>query len=193
MLRKAPTTLDLRAVYRPDQSVNDAPYGERWAHDKVVRSTHGVNCTGSCSWKVYVKDALITWETAALRAATSRSDRIVYPLLTAVPLAGLIATASGAAADSYDYRLGVSLWFRSPFALDPDVSAMAHAPLVHQVHALLAMALFALWPFSRLVHAFTAPIGYLARPYVVYRSRTPAAPYRHPATGARRANSGRRG
>ncbi|MEV5279553.1 respiratory nitrate reductase subunit gamma [Streptomyces sp. NPDC052811] len=129
----------------------------------------------------------------ALRAATSRSDRVVYPLFTAVLLAGLIATASGAAADSYDYRLGVSLWFRSLFALDPDVSAMAHAPLVYQVHALLAMALFALWPFSRLVHAFTVPIGYLARPYVVYRSRTPAAPYRHPATGARRANSGRHG
>ncbi len=36
---------------------------ERWRHDKVVRSTHGVNCTGSCSWKVYVKDGIITWET----------------------------------------------------------------------------------------------------------------------------------
>ncbi|MGH2346999.1 MAG: molybdopterin-dependent oxidoreductase, partial [Chloroflexota bacterium] len=35
----------------------------RWQHDKIVRSTHGVNCTGSCSWKVYVKDGLITWET----------------------------------------------------------------------------------------------------------------------------------
>ncbi len=38
-------------------------YRERWQHDKVVRSTHGVNCTGSCSWKVYVKDGIITWET----------------------------------------------------------------------------------------------------------------------------------
>jgi nitrate reductase alpha subunit len=38
-------------------------YRRRWQHDKVVRSTHGVNCTGSCSWKVYVKDGLITWET----------------------------------------------------------------------------------------------------------------------------------
>src|SRR5262249_9902566 len=34
-----------------------------WRHDKVVRSTHGVNCTGSCSWRVYVKDGIITWET----------------------------------------------------------------------------------------------------------------------------------
>jgi nitrate reductase / nitrite oxidoreductase, alpha subunit len=38
-------------------------YRERWAHDRVVRSTHGVNCTGSCSWKVYVKDGVIAWET----------------------------------------------------------------------------------------------------------------------------------
>src|SRR5579883_3504469 len=38
-------------------------YRDRWQHDKVVRSTHGVNCTGSCSWQVYVKDGIITWET----------------------------------------------------------------------------------------------------------------------------------
>ncbi len=41
-------------------------YRDRWRHDKVVRSTHGVNCTGSCSWNVYVKDGLITWETQAV-------------------------------------------------------------------------------------------------------------------------------
>ncbi|MDE3133072.1 MAG: nitrate reductase subunit alpha, partial [Acidobacteriota bacterium] len=41
-------------------------YRGRWAHDKVVRSTHGVNCTGSCSWNVYVKDGLITWEAQAV-------------------------------------------------------------------------------------------------------------------------------
>ncbi|ABG04171.1 respiratory nitrate reductase alpha subunit apoprotein [Rubrobacter xylanophilus DSM 9941] len=38
-------------------------YRQRWQHDRVVRSTHGVNCTGSCSWKIYVKDGIITWET----------------------------------------------------------------------------------------------------------------------------------
>ncbi|HEX6460393.1 MAG TPA: nitrate reductase subunit alpha [Thermoleophilaceae bacterium] len=41
-------------------------YRGRWAHDKVVRSTHGVNCTGSCSWNVFVKDGLITWENQAV-------------------------------------------------------------------------------------------------------------------------------
>jgi len=41
-------------------------YRERWQHDRAVRSTHGVNCTGSCSWMVYVKDGFITWETQAV-------------------------------------------------------------------------------------------------------------------------------
>ena len=38
-------------------------YRERWEHTRVVRSTHGVNCTGSCSWKVHVKDGIVAWET----------------------------------------------------------------------------------------------------------------------------------
>jgi nitrate reductase alpha subunit len=37
-------------------------YRSRWQHDKVVRSTHGVNCTGSCSWKIFVKNGIVTWE-----------------------------------------------------------------------------------------------------------------------------------
>ncbi|WP_232699248.1 nitrate reductase subunit alpha [Brevibacillus daliensis] len=41
----------------------ESMYRERWQHDKIVRSTHGVNCTGSCSWKIFVKDGIITWET----------------------------------------------------------------------------------------------------------------------------------
>jgi nitrate reductase / nitrite oxidoreductase, alpha subunit len=41
-------------------------YRNRWQHDAVVRSTHGVNCTGGCSWWVYVKDGIVTWEMQAL-------------------------------------------------------------------------------------------------------------------------------
>ena len=37
-------------------------YRNRWQHDNIVRSTHGVNCTGGCSWAIYVKDGIITWE-----------------------------------------------------------------------------------------------------------------------------------
>ncbi len=45
-----------------DRSWEDG-YRKRWQHDKIVRSTHGVNCTGSCSWKIYVKGGIVTWET----------------------------------------------------------------------------------------------------------------------------------
>ena len=48
-------------------------YRRRWQHDKVVRSTHGVNCTGSCSWKIYVKDGLVTWETQEWVAEVHRT------------------------------------------------------------------------------------------------------------------------
>ena len=54
---------DLRTLTKVGGRQADDFYRDRWSHDKVVRSTHGVNCTGSCSWKVYVKDGIITWET----------------------------------------------------------------------------------------------------------------------------------
>jgi nitrate reductase gamma subunit len=71
----------------------------------------------------------------------------------------------------YDYREGVSVWYRSFLAFQPQPELMAEAPLGFQLHALVAFALFALWPFTRLVHVFSAPVGYLTRPYIVYRSR----------------------
>jgi nitrate reductase / nitrite oxidoreductase, alpha subunit len=54
---------DYREVHRRGGREAEEFLHERWRHDKVVRSTHGVNCTGSCSWKIYVKDGIITWET----------------------------------------------------------------------------------------------------------------------------------
>ena len=59
-------------------------YRARWQHDKVVRSTHGVNCTGSCSWKVYVKNGLITWETQQTDYPRTRPD-LPTTSLAAVP------------------------------------------------------------------------------------------------------------
>ena len=49
-------------------------YRNRWAHDKIVRSTHGVNCTGSCSWKIYVKGGIVTWETQQTDYPRTRWD-----------------------------------------------------------------------------------------------------------------------
>ncbi|CAL8896431.1 nitrate reductase subunit alpha [Kocuria varians] len=71
-------TPDGRAVFREGGRAGDAFYRNRWSHDKVVRSTHGVNCTGSCSWKVYVKDGIITWEAQETDYPTVGPDRPEY-------------------------------------------------------------------------------------------------------------------
>ncbi|MFI2706361.1 nitrate reductase subunit alpha [Nocardioides sp. CER28] len=71
-------TDDGRAVFREGGRAGDVFYRDRWSHDKVVRSTHGVNCTGSCSWNVYVKDGIITWETQATDYPSVGPDRPEY-------------------------------------------------------------------------------------------------------------------
>jgi len=104
-------------------------------------------------------------------SATTRMDKLMYAVLATVILLGLWNTLASNLFAHYDYRESVSVWFRGIFRLDLHPDLMAEAPLGFQVHALVAMALFALWPFTRLVHVFSAPLGYLTRPYIVYRSR----------------------
>ncbi|WP_030861643.1 respiratory nitrate reductase subunit gamma [Streptomyces sp. NRRL S-37] len=120
-----------------------------------------------------------------IRLRTDRSDKVLFPLLSATVLLGITATAAhNVFGAGYDYRSTVSVWFRGLFTLSPEPGAIAGAPLLFQLHALTACLLFAAWPFTRLVHVWSAPVGYLVRPYVVYRRRTAAA---GTAPGGRRA------
>jgi nitrate reductase gamma subunit len=112
--------------------------------------------------------------TAPVFFATTRNDKAMYVVLGSVIAVGLWATVqSNVVGAGYDYRETVSPWLRSLFLLQPRPELMAGVPAGFQVHILAAFALFACWPFTRLVHAFSAPVGYLTRPYVVYRSRDP--------------------
>ncbi|HEY3503588.1 MAG TPA: respiratory nitrate reductase subunit gamma [Actinocatenispora sp.] len=122
---------------------------------------------------------ILVWRrrtTGPVFMATTRNDKLMYVVLVAAILAGLWVTLvfnaiERAHTGGYNYRASVAPWFRSLFAFQPDVSRMAGAPVDYQVHTVIGMVLFMLWPFTRLVHAFTAPVGYLFRPYLVYRSR----------------------
>jgi nitrate reductase gamma subunit len=117
-------------------------------------------------------------------SATTRNDKVMYVLLIAAIVLGLGTTALGNLTDHpHDYRQTVSPWFRSIFYLRPQPELMAVAPLGFQLHALAAWALFAFWPFSRLVHVFSMPLGYLSRPYIVYRSREQRLGNRTPRRG----------
>lgn len=110
--------------------------------------------------------------------ATTRMDKLMYLVLAVVIGLGMWNTIAGSMLNlggHYDYRDGVSVWFRGIFRLDLHPELMADAPIGFQLHGMAAMLLFALWPFTRLVHVFSVPLGYVWRPYVVYRSRTPRA------------------
>jgi len=108
----------------------------------------------------------------AVRQATSRSDKLMYLLLVGALVTGMLNTLTNVFA-TYNYRETVSPWFRSLFSLDPAMELMASAPWTFQVHVLIVLALLGIWPYTRLVHMFSAPVGYLLRPYLVYRSRDP--------------------
>lgn len=108
--------------------------------------------------------------------STSTSDKVMYALLGLALVSGSFATFTLqlfdlAGTGGYDYRETISPWLRQLliFNIQPDL--MASAPWQFKVHVLCGFTIIAVWPFTRLVHAFSAPVGYVTRPYVVYRSR----------------------
>jgi nitrate reductase gamma subunit len=108
----------------------------------------------------------------AVRQATTAMDKVMYALLVAALGTGLVNTmGNNLVLGRYSYRETVSPWIRSLFGLNPQPELMVGVPLSFRVHALVVVALIGLWPYTRLVHVFSAPVGYLVRPYVVYRSR----------------------
>jgi len=121
-----------------------------------------------------------------VRATTSPVDYVALILLLVIILTGVIPTLFvNLLGNGYDYRTTVAPWFRGLFSGSPDVTTIASAPVVYQVHAASAWLIWAVWPFSRLVHAWSVPLWYLWRPYVVYRSRVATHPA-EPGTSGRR-------
>ncbi len=118
---------------------------------------------------------ILVWRRLAfpqIRRATSYVDIATYALLIVIITLGLIDTLwYNTILGGYDYRRSVAVWFRGIFLFDPRPQLMVGAPLIYELHAATAWLLFALWPFSRLVHAWSLPFQYLGRPYILYRSR----------------------
>src|SRR5699024_8557081 len=106
--------------------------------------------------------------------ATTVMDKAMYLMLAHVITFGVLATVVHTAVGSYDYREGVSSWFHQICTLQPAPTLMSTSTISLQPHILSALAIFALWPFTRLLHVLSVPLGHLPRPYIVYRSRGPA-------------------
>lgn len=117
---------------------------------------------------------------------TTRMDKLMYVVLGSVVALGTWNTLAiqlfgvGGFEGGYNYRETVSVWFRSVAYFSPKPELMANAPLTFQVHIIAAMLLIAIIPVTRLVHIFSVPLGYLARPRLVYRSREAVAAQKTP-------------
>lgn len=110
----------------------------------------------------------------SIRLATSRGDIIMYVMLTIPILLGMTATVLTqifGKPGGYDYRETISPWFRSLFYFRPEVNLMVDVPLVFKLHIIAGLLLFALLPYTRLVHAVAPPLLYPMRPYIIYRSK----------------------
>ena len=109
---------------------------------------------------------------------TTRMDKLMYVVLGAVVLLGVYNTVGtcstcGDHPGGYNYRETVAVWFRSLFVLQPRRARRWRRAAVVPAARGDRHAAVRLIPFTRLVHIFSAPVGYLSRPYVVYRSRDP--------------------
>jgi respiratory nitrate reductase gamma subunit len=139
----------------------------RW-FSAIAGAVAGVICTIGFVGLVYRRITNVR-----VRRTTSRTDLLVYFLLVVLIGLGVWMTIAHNLITKapYDYRDSMSLWWRSLFILQPNVDAVQDANTVYQIHAIIAWVFWAIFPFSRLVHAWSIPLQYIGRPYILSRRR----------------------
>lgn len=107
-----------------------------------------------------------------VRTNSSASDYVADVLLWLVLVLGEAMTTVRNLVDGpYEYRTTVGAWVRSLFTLQPNVHLMIHVPLLLKIHIVVSFVLFGVAPFTRLIHMYSAPIFYITRAPLQYRSR----------------------
>lgn len=107
---------------------------------------------------------------STVRKLSSTSDLIVNVILLFIVFMGMYATlVTNAVQPDFDYRSSISVWFRNLFILQPDASFMLNVPMSFKIHVITGFLIFALWPFTRLVHVWSVPLNYVGRSYILYR------------------------
>ncbi len=107
-----------------------------------------------------------------VRANSHFSDFLTLDVLLLVLTLGVAVTLIyDVFYERYEYRATIGPWFRQLLTLHPDASLMAHVPVIFQLHIIAAFLLFAISPFTRLVHIWSYPVRYVGRSPIQYRSR----------------------
>ncbi|MGG1619060.1 respiratory nitrate reductase subunit gamma [Paenibacillus sp. NRS-1782] len=106
----------------------------------------------------------------SVRRLSTASDLVVNVLLLAIVCMGMFATlVTNAVQPEFDYRETISIWFRGLFIFRVDPTLMRDVPMSFRLHILMGFAIFAFWPFTRLVHVWSVPLNYVRRSYILYR------------------------
>lgn len=107
-----------------------------------------------------------------VRQNSSASDFVVLALLFVVVTTGdYLTIIRNNVVGPYEYRATIGPWLRGLLVLHPNAALMLHVPTLFQVHVVLAFLLFAISPFTRLVHIWSVPLAYLRRAPIQYRAR----------------------
>ena len=111
---------------------------------------------------------------SSVRKLSSFSDLAVNSLLLFIVFVGMYATlVTNVVQPDFDYRMTISVWFRDLFLFRANPAIMADVPWSFKIHVLTGFAIFAFWPFTRLVHVWSVPLNYVGRSYILYRRHKP--------------------
>ncbi|MFD1848503.1 respiratory nitrate reductase subunit gamma [Oceanobacillus bengalensis] len=109
-----------------------------------------------------------------IKATSSTSDWVSLFFIILAIATGLIATSFNVDSNGFDYRTTIAPWLRGLFIFNVQPELMASVPIWFKIHIYSTFALYVVWPFTRLVHAFSFPVRYLKRSYVIYKRRIPS-------------------
>ena len=62
-------------------------------------------------------------------------------------------------------------WAQATLSLNANASLLDNVGFIYKLHLFLGMSVFFLFPFSRLVHVWSMPLGYMFRPYQIVRTK----------------------
>ncbi|MDX2205891.1 MAG: respiratory nitrate reductase subunit gamma [Hyphomicrobiaceae bacterium] len=112
---------------------------------------------------------------ARIRATSTRMDVAILVILWVQLCLGLLTIPFSRAHPDGSVMLILSHWAQGIATLHPiDPRELQGVAWPYLVHLVLGMTIFLVFPFSRLVHIWSAPVWYLVRPgYQVVRSRRP--------------------
>jgi len=132
---------------------------------------------GAAGLAMVIGGALLTirrLNSTRLKKQSTIMDVVVLLILGVVTVIGFSNTVGySASGGTFDYRAVIGPWFRGILTFRPYPELMEGAPLGFQLHILAAFILFAVWPYTRLVHVWSLPLEYLSRKYIVYRRMNP--------------------